>query len=1329
MIGDFGPDLLEPLSRKNKFINNLMQAPDGSITFPDSITLPSAVETDISSTRVRIGANEAEVDSAEFPFLDEPARIILDNLTEDYRNLLVDSEDDGSFEPCAPPQCKPVSFVGGTLVFDVNGFTTYSSEVNTDPTLMDVATAMPAEIKALLAEPGLSKSAKIKLKSARAKMIEAASHLKKDKVKNGLTEISKAVKDLDKAENEGAADLINRLAAVITRANATTLVANVISNVSTSGSIGGSRKAESAPYHSTDQVRLAQRLNRYLRGLLPQPIAARSSTSQIVARNVEIDETTRCDSGSFRIKGTLNHKGKGTLTIIFKNCRYDDETLNGKSKFRIVAFDLDDFFIKEAVISFSNLKMKTPTLSVSLGGSIKTKTNVGKDTERLTINMSVQDETTGKVTLAVNLVVVDVYNDIYSPSSYTETIDGRLYDSEHGFVDVMTLIPFDFSTIIQQFPDSGRLLLAGSLNSTILVTVISDTHIRLELDLDGDASFEIAAVVSWSELETEPDLADTDGDGMHDSWEQANGLDLLIAADADQDADSDGRTNLQEYLGGTNLNDANSFPQVADLSITKTDSADPVVVDTAFTYGLTVTNAGPDPASNIQVRDSLPTGVNFVGTSGIGWSCNNLSGTVICTRASLAIGVAPTITIMVTAPAATGSISNTASVSSITVDSIGSNNSATETTDMVLREADLSITKTDSVDPVATGTVFSYVLTVTNTGPIAATDVQVQDSLPAGVNFVSASGSGWGCNLASITVTCTRASLAIGVAPAITIMVTAPAATGSISNTASVSSITTDPNGSNNFGPEVTDAVPPILTFVGGVDGLGGARSVTVSPDGAHVYTAVFGDNAVAVYSRNVATGALGFVEKQKDGIAGVDGLNGAESVIVSPDGNHVYVAGHFDNAVAVFSRNATTGALTFVEVQKNGIGGVDGLGIAQSVAVSPDGGHVYVGATGIFFDSSVAVFSRNSSTGALSFVEVQTDYVGGVRVGWSPSVTVSPDGAHVYVAGTLDGALGDGAVSVFSRDPSTGALSFVEVQTDGVGGVAGIDVASSVTVSPDGVHVYVTGRTVIGGEGTVAVFNRDIASGALSFVEVQTDGIGGVDGLDFAKSVTVSPDGAHVYVAGNGDDAVVVFSRNAATGALTFVEVQKNGIGGVDGLDGLSLIVSPDGAHVYAAGQFDNAVAVFAADPLVPTVMRVNSVANTGDFQLTEDEQTVAAITQLLVSFGKPVQDPAGDTDPDDVTNPANYRVFTDGVDDNLESLACGAAQGDDGSMAINAVTYQAATRTATLSVNGGVALPSDAYRLFVCGPTIKDLDGNQLDGNVDGVGGDDFTRGFTVL
>lgn len=126
-VGSFGADPLEPLPANNTIQNNVMQTDDGSIVFTDSIILPTVEETDISSTRVEISFNEARVDSTALPFLDAPARITLMELSGSSRSLLVDPEDDGSFVPCLSPQCTLVSFTGGDLIFDVTGFTTYSS--------------------------------------------------------------------------------------------------------------------------------------------------------------------------------------------------------------------------------------------------------------------------------------------------------------------------------------------------------------------------------------------------------------------------------------------------------------------------------------------------------------------------------------------------------------------------------------------------------------------------------------------------------------------------------------------------------------------------------------------------------------------------------------------------------------------------------------------------------------------------------------------------------------------------------------------------------------------------------------------------------------------------------------------------------------------------------------------------------------------------------------------------------------------------------------------------------------------------------------------------
>jgi 6-phosphogluconolactonase (cycloisomerase 2 family) len=358
------------------------------------------------------------------------------------------------------------------------------------------------------------------------------------------------------------------------------------------------------------------------------------------------------------------------------------------------------------------------------------------------------------------------------------------------------------------------------------------------------------------------------------------------------------------------------------------------------------------------------------------------------------------------------------------------------------------------------------------------------------------------------------------------------------------------------------------LTFVemeqddrGGVDGLSGASSVAVSPDGKHVYVTGTIDDAVVVFSRDGTTGALAYVEMEQNGVGDVFNLGGATSVAVSPDGKHVYVASEYDNALVIFNRDSSSGALSYVGARRDGSGDVNGLDTASSVAVSPDGNHVYATGPG---DNAVAIFSRESTSGQLTYVDwINWGDVGGLHA--ANSVAVSPDGSHVYVA-----SIGSSAVVVFDRNASTGALTHVETEIDGQGGVDGLDWAWSVTVSPDGGHVYVAGWH----ESAIAVFSRDASSGALTYVEVQRDGVGGVDGLDGPRSVAVSPGGEYVYVAGHSEDAVAAFSRDGITGRLTFIQA-RHSFQGLEGAVGVA--ASPDGSHVYVAGNNDDSVVVFA--------------------------------------------------------------------------------------------------------------------------------------------------------
>lgn len=121
----------------------------------------------------------------------------------------------------------------------------------------------------------------------------------------------------------------------------------------------------------------------------------------------------------------------------------------------------------------------------------------------------------------------------------------------------------------------------------------------------------------------------------------------------------------------------------ADLSITKTDSADPVQIGTSFQYQISISNNGPDAATSAMVTDALPATATFVSASvtdgswyldgtGVVWQVNSLTKG----------GLSPSLTITVM-PSAAGLLTNTATVGAAENDPISSNNSATAETTIV----------------------------------------------------------------------------------------------------------------------------------------------------------------------------------------------------------------------------------------------------------------------------------------------------------------------------------------------------------------------------------------------------------------------------------------------------------------------------------------------------------------------------------------------------------------------------------------------------------------------------------------------------------------------
>ena len=235
----------------------------------------------------------------------------------------------------------------------------------------------------------------------------------------------------------------------------------------------------------------------------------------------------------------------------------------------------------------------------------------------------------------------------------------------------------------------------------------------------------------------------------------------------------------------------------------KGDTPDPVAPGDVLTYVLNPFNIGPSDAENLIVSDTLPSGVTLSSVSSLPNVCSSLPCNIGTLTPNTSVKIILTVTVDTTT---LGTITNTASISGDTFDPDATNNFATETT--LVAEADLSITKTDDPGTTVPGGTLTYTLTVNNAGPSDAEEVGVSDFFPAGVTFVSVDPR---CVLFSTLppilvppgfiipdIICDLGTFASG-STTIDITVTVDSTTlGTITNEASVSSTTPDPDSSNN---------------------------------------------------------------------------------------------------------------------------------------------------------------------------------------------------------------------------------------------------------------------------------------------------------------------------------------------------------------------------------------------------------------------------------------------------------------------------------------------------------------------------------------------------
>ncbi len=263
--------------------------------------------------------------------------------------------------------------------------------------------------------------------------------------------------------------------------------------------------------------------------------------------------------------------------------------------------------------------------------------------------------------------------------------------------------------------------------------------------------------------------------------------------------------------------------QDADLAVTKIDSPDPVAAGSNLSYAITATNNGPSTATDVQISDTTPTGTTFVSASpSAGGSCTTPAvggtGAITCTWAgSTAAAVARTLTLVVAVPASTAdgaTISNTATTTSVTPDSVSGNNSATALT-TVQRQIDLVVAKSDTPDPVIAGSGtgnLTHVVTVTNNGPSDGSGISLGDALtlPAGVVVDSVTPSAGTVGGASPSYTWSGLALTPSASATLTIVMTVDATVGDGATVSDTATVTASNEARINTGDDAATAATTV---------------------------------------------------------------------------------------------------------------------------------------------------------------------------------------------------------------------------------------------------------------------------------------------------------------------------------------------------------------------------------------------------------------------------------------------------------------------------------------------------------------------------------------
>jgi uncharacterized repeat protein (TIGR01451 family) len=258
-------------------------------------------------------------------------------------------------------------------------------------------------------------------------------------------------------------------------------------------------------------------------------------------------------------------------------------------------------------------------------------------------------------------------------------------------------------------------------------------------------------------------------------------------------------------------------------------------------YTITITNPGTYEDTLVSITDDLPTGFSYIpgSTSGATTDDPHISGQRLCWSGYFPVpGDGGTISLhfQVVVTEQPGTYYNEAEGEALEHDVDPTGPTAPITVSPT--GADLDVTQTDTPDPVSAGFNVSYQLSITNSGPEDASDVQLVDVLPDSTTLFETIPSQGTCTPDAGSVACDLGGIPAGQGATVKVVVTTPPGTEptTITNQATVSSPEPDPQPGNNSSSESTSVQPRTQDQVSGwVDGGVLATGKVASPQNPQV--------------------------------------------------------------------------------------------------------------------------------------------------------------------------------------------------------------------------------------------------------------------------------------------------------------------------------------------------------------------------------------------------------------------------------------------------------------------------------------------------------------